>query len=170
MNMFAHKKVEEKPTLPEQLPIKENPVSLEKPYLVTESEILRKVKKEDMPEDHQKNLEVLLERINKVRYAWGKGMTVTSGYRSMADHLRIYKSIASQRGVPYDESKVPMASKHLSAAAVDISDPDGKLFEWTKKNEKLLSDIGLWMEEKDDQGRVHFQIFAPKSGKRWFYP
>lgn len=141
-----------------------------RPYLITEAEILKNFKKEDMPKEHQKNLEMLLERINKVRYAWNKPMRVTSGYRSMADHIRIYKALAAQRGVPYDESRVPMASKHLACAAVDISDPDGKLYEWAQANVPLMEEIQLWMEEKDDQARVHFQIYPPKSGKRFFKP
>lgn len=150
--------------------IEQEPKMDSKPYLITEAEILKNCKKEDIPTDHQKNLEVLLERINKVRYAWNKPMRVTSGYRSMDDHIRIYKALAAQRGVPYDESKVPMASKHLSCAAVDISDPDGKLYKWVQDNIPLMEEIELWMEEKDDQARVHFQIYPPKSGKRFFKP
>lgn len=141
-----------------------------KPYLITELEILNKTKKEDMPKDHQDNLIVLLERINKVRYAWDKPMKVTSGYRSKDDHIRIYKDLAVQRGVVYDEAKVPMGSRHLQAAAVDISDPGGVLYKWVKDNIALIEEIGLWMEEADDQARVHFQIFPPKSGNRFFKP
>lgn len=118
----------------------------------------------------QANLMVLLERINKVREKWGKSLTVTSGLRDMANHIRIYKELAIKRGVPYNESKVPMGSKHLSGQAVDCSDPDGSLFDWCKANEAFLADIKLWMEEKDDQKRVHFQITAPRSNKRFFKP
>lgn len=117
----------------------------------------------DVPLEHQHNLEELLSKINRVRTAWGKPMIVTSGYRSMQDHLRIY----SKLGIA-DKSKIPMNSKHLIGAAVDISDPDGKLYEWCVKNEALLVDIGLWMEEKDTQKRVHFQIRPPASGRRFF--
>lgn len=134
------------------------------------SELLKGKKLEDLPADHQANLEILLERMNKVREKYGKAMTVTSGYRSMDDHLRIYKDLAKQRGQVYDESKVPKQSKHLYGQAVDISDPDGSLFQWTKDNEQFLVDVELWMEEKDDVKRVHFQILPPKSGKRWFLP
>jgi len=118
-----------------------------------------------LTEEQAKNMPILLERINKVRAAWAKPMTVTSGLRSMADHLRIYKEM----GIT-DQSKIPMASNHLKGAAVDISDPDGKLFDWVKANTKLMEEIGLWMEEKDSHKRVHFQILPPKSGKRFFNP
>ncbi len=138
--------------------------------MIAMKEIIGNLDISTLPADHQANLKILLEKINKVRAAWNKPMTITSGYRSKEHHIEIYKDIAKQRGQVFDLSKVPMASKHLSGQAIDISDPDGKLFEWTKANEKLLADIGLWMEEKDDQKRVHFQIVPPKSGKRWFLP
>ncbi len=145
-------------------------VEEKKPYLITQKEILRDVQVDAMPEDHQANLKELLAKINKIRYAWGKPMRVTSGYRSRADQIRIYKELAAQRKQTFDEAKVPMGSAHLKAAAVDISDPDGSLHAWTMANEALMEEIGVWMEVKDDQARVHFQIYAPKSGNRWFKP
>ena len=117
---------------------------------------------------HQHNLEELLKRINIIRAAWGKPMTVTSGYRSMQDHIRIYSTLASKRGVQFDASKVPMSSAHLKSSAVDISDPDGSLYDWCRANEPLLESTELWCEEKDDQARVHFQIYPPRSGSRFF--
>jgi len=47
----------------------------------------------DVPNADQHQLEILKERINKVRTLYGKPMTVTSGYRSMQDHKRIYSEI-----------------------------------------------------------------------------
>jgi hypothetical protein len=124
----------------------------------------------DLSIDEQHNLEELQKRINIIREAWGKPMTVTSGFRSMQDHLRIYSELAFKRGQPFDRSKVPMKSAHLSGSAVDISDPDGSLYEWCHKNIPLLEKTELWCEMKDDQHRVHFQIYPPKSGNRFFYP
>jgi uncharacterized protein YcbK (DUF882 family) len=138
--------------------------------MISLKELLKGADFSELPKEHQDNLLVLLERINKVRSAWNKPMFVTSPYRTKEDHIRIYKELAIKRKQAFDEKKIPWGSKHLIGAAVDISDPDGKLFEWTKQNEPLLEQIELWMEEKDDQKRVHFQIFPPKSGKRWFFP
>lgn len=118
--------------------------------------------------EQSKNIEILLSRINEVRQARGVPMIVTSGFRSLEEHKAIYLKLAKQRGV--SNIRVPMSSNHLKAAAVDISDPDGSLYQWTRDNEALLAKIGLWMEIKDDQKRVHFQIFPPKSGDRWFRP
>jgi hypothetical protein len=114
------------------------------------------------------NLKILHERMNQVRTAWAQPMIVTSGFRSEADHRRIYRELAARRGVV--SIRIPMGSLHLAGAAVDISDPDGSLHDWCKANEPLLARVGLWMEEKDDQRRVHFQILPPRSGKRFFKP
>ena len=115
--------------------------------------------------EQEANLAILLEKINKVRTAWAKPMRVNSGLRTMEEHLAIYAKL----GIT-DQSKIPMKSRHLIGAAVDISDPDGKLYDWVVANESLMEEIGLWMEVKDAQARVHFQIFPPKSGKRFFNP
>ena len=115
--------------------------------------------------EQETNALILLMKINKVRTAWGKPMTITSGLRSLSDHLRIY----AEMGIT-DENKIPMKSKHLSFEAVDISDPDGSLMAWCLANQHILEDAGLWCEEKDDKKRVHFQIVPPRSGRRFFKP
>lgn len=125
-------------------------------------------KNEPLNASQQANMNILLGRINKIRAAWGKPMTVTSGFRSLAEHKRIYKELAQKRGV--DVIRIPMGSQHLAGAAVDISDPDGSLFNWCAESVPLLTQVGLWMEEKDDQKRCHFQILPPNSGKRFFKP
>lgn len=133
---------------------------------ITMKELLnKKYKLEDQPQDIQDNLNILLEKVNKIRQLWGKPMSVTSGLRSMEDHLRIY----AQKGIT-DKSKIPMKSKHLYGQAVDIYDPDLSLTEWLKENDsQILKDVGLWCEE-GNKNWVHFQIVPPKSGNRWFLP
>ena len=116
--------------------------------------------------DETDNINSLLEKINKVRTLYAKPMIVTSGFRSLQDHLRIY----ADKGIT-DIKKIPMASRHLYGEAVDISDPDGKLAEWTKNNVAALEEIGLWCEDlAHTKGWVHYQIVAPKSGNRFFIP
>ncbi len=110
------------------------------------------------------NLNKLLERVNVIREKWGKPMTVTSGLRSMEDHLRIY----AQKGIT-DPKKIPMKSKHLSGEAVDISDPDLELTQWLKDNPQHLLNAGLWCEEGNSDW-THFQCVPPNSGNRWFLP
>lgn len=106
-------------------------------------------------EEQDKNLAVLLRRINVIRAAWGRPMTVTSGLRSEADQKRI--------------NPIATKSNHLIGAAVDISDPHGELYAWLKEDSTILIDATLWCEE-NTVGWVHFQIFTPKSGRRWFFP
>lgn len=140
--------------------------------MITLEEILMgRIKFEDMPADHQANCQELLEKINKVRTKLAKPMHVNSGYRSKADQIRIYKDLAAQRGKPFDEAKIPWGSAHLKCAAVDIADNEARdLYQWCQDNEDFLAEVGLWMETKDDQKRVHFQIYAPRSGNRFFNP
>jgi uncharacterized protein YcbK (DUF882 family) len=112
----------------------------------------------------QANLDKLLIAINKIRDAWGKPMTVTSGFRTMEDHLRIYK----QKGIT-DPKKIPMQSKHLYGKAVDIADPGLVMTAWLKANPDILKDNGFWCEDGNSNW-VHFQIESPASGKLWFLP
>lgn len=105
----------------------------------------------------QKNLDTLLERMNAVRTAYGKPMTVTSGLRSEADQVRINPSAPK--------------SKHLLGAACDILDSDGSLKTWCKGNLALLATVGLWLEDFGSTPNwVHFQVLPPASGKRIFIP
>lgn len=127
-------------------------------------------KKFELDDEQKANLLVLHEKINKVRELWATPMVITSGFRSLEDHLKIYKELALKRNVPFDESKVPMGSQHLKGAACDVSDPEGKLYDWCQDNVDKLEEIGLWCEEKDNELRVHFQICPPKSGDRFFKP
>lgn len=112
----------------------------------------------EIPLTHQHNLEILLKRINIIREAWGKPMTVTSGYRSEQDQLRI-------------NSKAPN-SKHRLGMACDIYDPDNKLEQWLKTDPTGITTLEraeLWCEEGTSNW-VHFQTAPPRSNRRWFLP
>lgn len=64
-------------------------------------------------------------------------------------------------------------SKHITAQAVDIYDPDGELDEWCISEEGLaaLADIGLWLENPaSTKSWTHVQTVPPRSGRRVFYP
>jgi hypothetical protein len=115
----------------------------------------------NLSKDVQDNLNTLLERINKVRVAYGQPMTVTSGYRRPQDTP------------PNGAAK----SKHLIGAAIDIKDDDaGTLWFWCMNHLDLLKTIGLWLENgcythNDKWGHwTHFQIVPPSSGHRIFIP
>lgn len=136
--------------------------------MITYSELIKGYSVADIPIAHQHNIEDYLVRVNKFRKAYGKPMICTSGYRSWAHHLKVYFQLAMQRGVEFVESKVPKGSQHLVGRAADWKDSDGSLYQFCLDNVPLLEECGLWVEEKDDQPRVHLQSVPPKSGKRFF--
>jgi hypothetical protein len=114
----------------------------------------------------------LLDRVNKVRLAWGKPMTVTSGIRTWADQLRIYAA----KGIT-DLAHIPSKSHHLEtvldSAAVDIYDSGLEITAWLKANPNILEDADLWCEDHNANW-VHFQNKAfgsyQSGGTRWFNP
>lgn len=120
-----------------------------------------------LTEEQEVNLPILHRRINIIREKRALSMVVTSGVRSVEDHKRIYTEKARKAGMT--AFRVPMGSMHLKGAAVDIYDPGGELYRWCKENEGVLVEAALWCEEGTN-GWVHFQIYPPKSGKRWFLP
>ena len=139
--------------------------------MITMAELLKGNTLSSLDADVQKNLGILLERLNLIRNLWNKPMIVTSGFRSMLDHIRIYKEIAAKKGKPFKMSDVPMGSRHLYGMAADISDPTFELTAWCKlNNSKVLEDCQLWCEDDMTETRLHLQIEAPASGHRWFKP
>lgn len=64
-------------------------------------------------------------------------------------------------------------SKHMTGQAIDLYDPDGDLDDWlmTEDGQRVLSDLGLWMEHPSaTKGWSHVQSIPPRSGRRVFYP
>lgn len=138
--------------------------------MITLKELLSGNKFDELPKEHQDNINKLLEKINLVRTAYGKPMTVTSGYRSMKHHLEIYAA----KGIT-DKTKIPMKSKHLYGLAVDISTPNQDLHQWCKNNVNELKKIGIWMESfSATPNWTHMQIVPYGSYKEgsslWFNP
>lgn len=119
---------------------------------ISMEELLKGAKLEEQDQSIQNNLVILLEKMNKIREAYGKPMVVTSGLRDMQNHLRIYR----EKGIT-DISKIPMKSKHLYGLAVDIADGNGDLNKWCKENEEYLRNLGIWLETRQG-GWQHFQI------------
>jgi hypothetical protein len=117
---------------------------------------------EEFTQQMSDNTDEFLETFNKVRAAWGKPMTVNSGYRPQAVN-----------------ASTPNAAKgscHTICRAIDINDPDGSLWKWTLENLELMTKLGLYMEDvrwtrtKSGGGWCHYQNLPPKSKKRIFIP
>jgi uncharacterized protein YcbK (DUF882 family) len=134
--------------------------------MITLKELLSGADFDSLDESIQSNLYELLKRINVIRDAYGKPMTVTSGFRTMKHHLEIYKA----KGIT-DPARIPMQSNHLYGKAVDISDTNKELQKWVTNNVSLLEHVGLWCESfLFTKTWVHFQINPPASGRRFFMP
>lgn len=123
---------------------------------------------EELPLQHQHNIEELLAKISRLAIKYNKPMIITSCYRSIEHHLAIY----AKKGIT-DKSKIPLKSAHLSGCAVDIGDEAGTFYSWCKSNEATLKDIGFWLENRQGSWQ-HLQIrpFASykDGGTIWFNP
>lgn len=134
--------------------------------MIVLKELIKDQDFDNLDESIQSNLYELLNRVNKIRDAYGKPMMVTSGLRTMEHHLAIYAA----KGIT-DRNKIPMKSNHLNGKAVDISDPKQELQAWVLQNVALLEKVGLWCESFTfTKTWVHFQTVAPLSGRRFFMP
>lgn len=131
--------------------------------MITKEEILQGQK---CPEGMQDDLNELVTKVNIVRAAYAKPMTVSSGLRTMKHHLEIYAA----KGIT-DKSKIPMKSKHLYCQAVDFRDVDGSLYAWMKANPKVMEQADIYCE-LSTVGWLHCQSVPFGSykagGSRWF--
>lgn len=124
---------------------------------------------DDVPLEHQWNMEDLIVRVNKLLAHYKGPVVVTSGWRSMQRHKDIYRA----KGIA--DSKIPMKSRHLYGNAVDIADASGDFNKWllSAEGQKALDEADLWCEER--QGgwqhlqREPFGSYKP-GGTRWFKP
>lgn len=135
--------------------------------MITFKELLKGNLLSEISISHQQNGEILLKKINIVRAAYGKPMTVSSCYRTKQKQLDIYRA----KGVP--DSKIPMSSQHLTFFAVDIADPKGELYKWLQDNPDVLEKADMYCE-LGTKGWTHLQCLPFKSyvkgGLRWFQP
>ena len=135
--------------------------------MITMQEIIKDgTKLETMSPEIQANLLKLLDKLNLLRKIYNKPMIISSGLRSMEDHLRIYKS----KGIT-DPKRIPMKSNHLFGLAVDIYDPKQEFQKWIMENLEVLESLDLYLEDfKYTPTWCHIQIVAPSSKKRFFIP
>jgi len=128
--------------------------------MITKAELLMgrdKTHADEYTQEISDNLDILLEKINKIRAAYGKPMTVNSGWRPA--------------GINAATPGAAKMSKHCLGLAVDIADYSGELFAWCLDNLQLLQDLDLYLEDKRwTKTWTHLGIGAPKSGKRIFVP
>jgi hypothetical protein len=137
---------------------------------ITMKELLGENNLADLPQEHQENLLELLVVANKIRDAYGKPLIVSSGYRSMKEHLAIY----AKKGIT-DLFKIPMKSNHLFGLAFDVADSNGEFKAFILKNPDLADNLNLFFEDFSVTfSWTHLQIVPFKSykpgGTRFFKP
>ncbi len=123
-------------------------------YISVKEFLMGRIKPSQLTPEQLGNMNTLLPAINDFLEAFGEKREVNSGYRSLEDN-------AAAGG--------KKKSNHLVCAAIDLFDVDAKLYNFARCNEGLLEKLGLYCEER--QGNwLHLQIFAPRSGRRFFLP
>jgi uncharacterized protein YcbK (DUF882 family) len=107
--------------------------------------------------DISKNLDVLCEKMNIIRAAYGKPMQVASGWRPPS--------------VNDATSNAGKKSKHTVGLAVDIRTTNDDLWNWCLANLQLMQDLGIYLEHRNyTPSWVHFSLGPPGSLKRIFIP
>lgn len=116
--------------------------------MITKKEILMGRDVEyPLTEELEKNLEKLLEAVNKLRSKYGKPMIVSSGYRPGKYNVA---------------AKGAKNSAHLTCEAVDFKDADGELKKFC--TDEVLEECGLYMEHPDNTPTwLHVQIRETKN-------
>lgn len=91
-------------------------------------------------------------------------------------HPRNKSHVSSGWRPPALNAVTPNAARkslHMTAQAVDIYDPEGRLDDWlmTDDGQRTIKDLGIWMEHPAaTPGWSHIQTRPPKSGNRVFRP
>jgi hypothetical protein len=124
--------------------------------------LLGRVEFDKLTKEEQDNIIILRDRINEFfkGYVWPLKKKVNDGYRR-----------------PQDKPKNGAAlSMHFRGAAIDLDDDDaGTVWKYVYTNRAKLKDIGLWLEHPcwthcDGMSWLHFQIYPPKSKRRFYVP
>ena len=114
---------------------------------------------EELTDEINRNAKITVDRVNQLLDRAGRSGVdeVRSGWRPKA--------------VNDATSNAASSSRHLTAQAVDLADPDRALAHWCVDHLDDLRQIGLWMEDpRWTPDWVHLQIVPPGSGKLVYIP
>lgn len=123
--------------------------------MITRKEVLMgRDKDHPLTPAQEDNLGRLLTALNIVRRAYGKPLTVSSGYRPAAINANVGGA---------------KRSAHMTCEACDFSDPNKEFATWCMANIDVLVRAGLYLEHPDyTKNWVHLQIRPTKN--RIFIP
>lgn len=119
------------------------------------------------PHKHQVNPDIL-SNLDKLSFAMtmleqaymsdgGDEFIITSGYRTREEQKKI--------------NPTTINSAHIFGLACDVADIDKKIWDFCIDNLHAIAELDLYLEDKlYTQKHVHFQMRAPRSGKRIFIP
>lgn len=109
------------------------------------------------------NANTLLTRVNRLMRQFGENRRVVRGFAPNVE--------CDEPFLQFKEPYLP--SRHQTAEALDLADPEGDLDQWLLDNQRLLESCGLWVEHPaTTRGHCHLQSVPPKGGsrRRVFYP
>lgn len=112
-----------------------------------------------MTPEIERNADTTVKLANAVLARFGEWRKVNSGWRPPALN-------AATPGAA-------LKSKHMTAQAIDLADPEGDLDEWLMSplGQSIMGSLGIWHEHPAaTKGWAHLQIVPPRSGNRTFYP
>ena len=112
----------------------------------------------DMTPNIEHNAEIMVGLSNQLLTRFGQGRKVTSGWRPPS--------------VNQNTPGASRTSKHMTAQAIDLADPDGDLDDWCMSSvgQRILIELGLWLEHPFNTPKwCHVQSIPPPSGNRVFY-
>ena len=114
---------------------------------------------EELTDEIQRNAQTTVDRVNELLARAGRTEvnSVNSGWRPKSINDATSNSAGS--------------SRHLSAQAVDLPDPDHALADWVVDNRIVLEELDLYIEHPGwTPSWLHVQTVAPRSGRRIFIP
>lgn len=120
------------------------------------------------PNEHKANIYTAYYKLCQLRHHYNRPLACRDannpnrGYRTLEKHFALYKNLGKQP---------PLKSLHLVGAAYDVSDPVGDFKKWILDHLEIAESLDLFFEDFDyTPGWVHWQLYAPPSGKRFFKP
>jgi hypothetical protein len=126
-------------------------------FFTREEYTMGRDKAHPLTQEQEENLDKLLKALDKFREAYGKPLTISSGYRPAAINSKV-KGAAKK-------------SNHIMCLACDFKDIDGRIDQWCIDNLHILTELGLYLESpQHTPGWCHLQCVPPKSGNRVFIP
>lgn len=123
---------------------------------------------DEVTDEIDANAGITVERVNQLLTAMDQdGVEISDNPKTGNLVSSGWRPAAINRATPNSAPR----SKHMSAQACDVYDPEGEIDDWCMAHQNILASFELWMEHPSaTKGWAHLQTVPPKSGNRVFYP